>query len=97
MQLADGQRRRPRSDKQIRLDPEKSVLGLGVGDPIELNEPQFRRLSNAFLAEIETGIRERRGGRGWRQADRPDRPRVVRADPPAGETAAREGRVAGTS
>jgi hypothetical protein len=33
--------------------PEKSVLGLRVGDRIELTGPQFRRLSNAFLAEIE--------------------------------------------
>jgi hypothetical protein len=41
------------ADKRIRLDPEKSVLGLRVGDPIELNEPQFRRLSSASLAEIE--------------------------------------------
>ena len=43
------------ADKTIRLDPEKSILGLEVGDEIKLTEADFRRLADGFLAEIESG------------------------------------------
>jgi hypothetical protein len=42
------------ADKTIRLKPEKSILGLKVGDEIKLTEADFRRLADAFLAEIES-------------------------------------------
>ena len=42
------------ADKTIRLDPEKSILGLEVGDEIKLTEADFRRLANGFLAELES-------------------------------------------
>lgn len=41
------------ADKQIKLDPEKSVLGLEVGDAIALSAADFERLAAAFLSEIE--------------------------------------------
>lgn len=41
------------ADPQIPLDPPRSVLGLAVGDPITLTLQQFRRISDAFLREIE--------------------------------------------
>jgi hypothetical protein len=41
------------ADKQIRLRPDASVLGYEVGDEIKLSAADFRRLSDAFLAEIE--------------------------------------------
>jgi hypothetical protein len=37
-----------RSDKQIKLSPEKSVVKLNVGDSIRLTEAEFERLSEAF-------------------------------------------------
>jgi hypothetical protein len=37
----------------IKLPPEKSVLGLKAGDEVKLNEAEFARLAQAFLAEIE--------------------------------------------
>lgn len=40
------------ADTQIRLDPARSVLGLKVGDPIRLSAADFKRLSDAFFAEI---------------------------------------------
>ncbi len=40
-------------DNSIELDPAKSVLGLHVGDGILLDEAGFRRLSEAFFAELE--------------------------------------------
>ena len=42
------------ADKTSRLDPEKSILGLEVGDEIKLTEADFRRLADGFLAEIES-------------------------------------------
>jgi hypothetical protein len=41
------------ADPQIRLDPARSVLGLEVGAPITLTLQQYRRISDAFLREIE--------------------------------------------
>jgi acetyl-CoA carboxylase carboxyltransferase component len=42
-----------RGDKQIKLAPERSVLGLNVGDRIKLTGEQFERLSAAFFNELE--------------------------------------------
>jgi hypothetical protein len=42
-----------RSDKQIKLTPDKSVVKLDVGDRIKLTEDDFERLSAAFFAELE--------------------------------------------
>jgi hypothetical protein len=42
-----------RGDKQIELTPERSVVGLHIGDPIRLTQTEFERLSGAFLAELE--------------------------------------------
>jgi hypothetical protein len=42
-----------RADKQIKLVPERSVLGLQVGDRINLSGEQFERLSAAFFDELE--------------------------------------------
>jgi len=41
------------ADKQVKLDPETSILGLEPGDPIVLDADDFARLSEAFFAEIE--------------------------------------------
>jgi hypothetical protein len=40
-------------DKSTRLRPETSVLGLAPGDAVVLDLAGFRRLAEAFLAEIE--------------------------------------------
>lgn len=37
----------------VKLVPEKSVLGLQLGDPIRLSASDFERLADAFLAELE--------------------------------------------
>ncbi|CAN7189283.1 hypothetical protein LJR027_000379 [Terrabacter sp. LjRoot27] len=42
------------ADPQIRLDPAHSILGLEVGAPITLTLQQYRRISDAFLREIES-------------------------------------------
>ena len=42
------------ADPQIPLDPDHSVLGLAVGDPVTLTLQQFRRISDAFFREIES-------------------------------------------
>ncbi|MEI9900623.1 MAG: hypothetical protein WDN31_11405 [Hyphomicrobium sp.] len=39
-------------DKQIRLDPRKSVLGLKPGDEIALTRDSFVKLADAFVTEI---------------------------------------------
>ncbi|GAB3874411.1 hypothetical protein [Terrabacter terrigena] len=41
------------ADPEIALDPERTVLGLSVGDPITLTAHQFRRLSDAFFRAIQ--------------------------------------------
>jgi len=41
------------ADRQIRYTPEGSVLGLAVGDAVVVDEPGFRRLADAYFAEIE--------------------------------------------
>jgi hypothetical protein len=40
------------ADKQVKLRPETSVLGYAPGDEILIREEGFRRLADAFLAEI---------------------------------------------
>jgi hypothetical protein len=40
-------------DPQISLDPERSVLGLKVGEPVRLTLQQYTRLSDAFFRELE--------------------------------------------
>jgi hypothetical protein len=42
-----------RADKQIKLPPDKSVLGIDVGDPIKLTEEDFKELSKAFFDELK--------------------------------------------
>jgi hypothetical protein len=41
------------ADKQVRLDPDRSVLGLHVGEAIALTASDFDRLAKAYFAEIE--------------------------------------------
>ncbi len=43
-----------RGNNVIKFVPDKSVLGLRVGDRISLSTAQFERLADAFLAEIES-------------------------------------------
>jgi hypothetical protein len=45
------------ADKTIKLSPENSLLKYQLGDEIKLGEGDFRRLSAAFLAEIESRYR----------------------------------------
>ena len=42
------------ADPQIPLDPARTILRLEVGAPITLTLQQYRRLSDAFLREIES-------------------------------------------
>jgi hypothetical protein len=42
-----------RADKQIKLKPQDSVLGIDVGDPIKLTEDDFKKLSKAFFEELK--------------------------------------------
>ena len=41
------------SDKTIKYKPETSVLKLGIGDDIHLDQAQFRALFDAFFSELE--------------------------------------------
>jgi hypothetical protein len=41
------------ANSTIKYDPTKSVLGLRIGDDIQISEAGFKRLANAFFAEIE--------------------------------------------
>jgi hypothetical protein len=43
-----------RGNNVIKFVPEQSVLKLQIGDPITLTQAQFKRLSTAFFAEIES-------------------------------------------
>ena len=42
------------ADKGIKLNPTKSILKYQVGDEIKLSEADFKRLSEAFFAAMET-------------------------------------------
>jgi hypothetical protein len=42
-----------RTNKVIKWEPAKSVLGLKDGDPIALSRADVARLADAFLAEVE--------------------------------------------
>ena len=44
-------------DAQIALDPDRSVLGLRVGEPVRLTLQKYTRLSDAFFREIERRFR----------------------------------------
>ena len=46
-------------DTQIALDPDRSVLGLRVGEPVRLTLQKYTRLSDAFFREIERRFRAR--------------------------------------
>jgi hypothetical protein len=41
------------ADKTITYRPDASVLGLSIGDPIHLDQPQFETLAAAYFAELE--------------------------------------------
>jgi hypothetical protein len=68
------------SDKTIKLDAQRSILKLKIGDAIRLTEADFARFSRAFLAEVEAKFvaSPRARGRGRSEIDR------VEADRPPG-------------
>ena len=41
------------ADKTIKYRPETSVLKLGIGDEIRIDQEQFRQLCDAYFTEIE--------------------------------------------
>jgi hypothetical protein len=41
------------TEKQVKLRPDRSVLGLAAGDPIAIRESDFVRLADGYFAEIE--------------------------------------------
>ncbi len=45
------------ADKTIKYDPKKSVLKYAFGDEVAVNAAGFKKLSAAFLAEIEAKYR----------------------------------------
>jgi hypothetical protein len=42
------------ANSSIKYDPTKTVLGLRIGDDIQVSEADFKRLALAFFSEIET-------------------------------------------
>jgi hypothetical protein len=46
------------TDKTIKLKPADSVLGFAPGDEIRVDEAGFRRLADAYFAEIERRFAE---------------------------------------
>jgi hypothetical protein len=48
-------------DKTIRHQPAASVLGLSIGDPIDVARSDFARLADAFFDEIEKRFPENGG------------------------------------
>lgn len=42
------------ANSSIKYDPTQTVLGLRIGDDIEISEAAFKRLALAFFAEVET-------------------------------------------
>jgi hypothetical protein len=43
-------------DTVIKYDPDRSVVGLAVGDRIELTAAQFERLAKAFFADLQANF-----------------------------------------
>ena len=41
------------SDKTINDSPQRSVLNIDLGEKISFREPQFVRLADAFLGDLE--------------------------------------------
>jgi hypothetical protein len=42
------------ANSSIKYDPTKTVLGLRIGDDIQVSEADFKRMALAFFSEIET-------------------------------------------
>jgi hypothetical protein len=47
------------ADSSVKMDPEKSVLKLSVGDKIALNEQSFTLLFKAFFEDLQTKYAEK--------------------------------------